>query len=196
MNENLNTLKRLFQEALDLNRINAVLSWDQLTQMPPGGVEARGRHLALLSRLFFERMSDPEIGRLLDQLEPQAENMDPDSDDAALIRAARREYDRMVKIPPQFAAEQAEHYANSYQTWTQARPANDWKRVEPDLERNLELSRRLANFFPGYDHIADPLIDFADYGMKAADVRRIFADLRQELVPLIVQHIAEPVPGG
>jgi carboxypeptidase Taq len=57
--------------------------------------------------------------------------------------------------------------------------------VEPYLQKTLDMSRQMADFFPGYDHIADPLIDFSDYGMKAEDVRRIFAELREQLVPLV-----------
>jgi carboxypeptidase Taq len=86
-----------------------------------------------------------------------------------------------------------EHSAASFQAWREARPANDFARVQPYLEKTLDYSRRLANFYPGYDHIADPLIDFADYGMKAADIARVFAELRAGLVPLI-QKIAQQPP--
>src|SRR6185295_2360176 len=45
---------------------------------------------------------------------------------------------------------------------------------------------------PGYEHIADPLIDQADYGMKAATVRALFRDLREQLVPLVRTITAVP----
>ncbi len=54
------------------------------------------------------------------------------------------------------------------------------------------MSRQLANFFPGYDHIADPLIDFSDYGMRAASVRALFAELRAQLVPIVQAITAQP----
>lgn len=57
----------------------------------------------------------------------------------------------------------------------------------------LDLSREYANFFPGYEHIADPLIDWSDYGMKASSIRKIFTELREQLVPL-VQAITEQPP--
>ena len=98
----------------------------------------------------------------------------------------------MVRIPSAFMGEYYEHIANSYQAWVPARPANDFKKVEPLLERTLELSRRMADFFPGYQHIADPLIDFSDYGMKATSVRALFAELRQGLVPLVQAITALP----
>jgi len=85
------------------------------------------------------------------------------------------------------------HSADSYQVWTTARPANDFGAVQPYLEKTLDLSRQLADCFPGYEHIADPLIDLADYGMKASTIAALFADLKEQLVP-VIQAIAEQPP--
>ena len=51
----------------------------------------------------------------------------------------------------------------------------------------------MANFYPGYEHIADPLIDIADYGMRTASIRKLFADLRAAQVP-IAQAITSQAP--
>ena len=133
------------------------------------------------------------IGKLLDKLEPWAETQPYDSEAASLIRLTRRNYDQLVKVPAQLIAELSEHGAAAYQTWAKARPENDFATIRPYLEKTLDYSRQIANCFPGYDHIADPLIDFADLGMKAESVRAIFADLRAQLVP-IVQAITEQEP--
>jgi carboxypeptidase Taq len=55
----------------------------------------------------------------------------------------------------------------------------------PYLEKTLELSCPLADFYPGYEHIADPLIDRSDEGMKAEQIRLIFSELRSKLVPMV-----------
>ena len=125
----------------------------------------------------------PEIGKLLDQLDPWAEEQPYDSDDAALVRVARRNYDEAVKVPPALIGEFFAHAAHSYQTWTTARPENDFAAVQDNLEKTLDLSRKMADCFPGYEHIADPLIDQSDYGMKATSVRKVFAELREQLSP-------------
>jgi len=88
------------------------------------------------------------------------------------------------------------HGAESYQVWAKARPANDFAAVQPYLEKTLDLSRQLADFFPGYEHIADPLIDFSDYGMKASTVRAVFAELRDQLAPLVQAITAQPAALG
>ncbi|MBK8029970.1 MAG: carboxypeptidase M32 [Chloroflexi bacterium] len=185
MENKLQELKTRLLEYSDLSFVGAVLGWDQSTYMPPAGAEARARQSSLVGKLAFERLVDPAVGHLLDDLRPYEESLPYDHDDAALIRNARRSYERYVKVPVNLVGELLEHTALTYSKWAEARPANDWARMEPLLEKTLDLSRRYAECFPGYDHIADPLIDMADYGMKAQDVRRVFAELREGLVPLV-----------
>jgi carboxypeptidase Taq len=192
MEPKLEELKRRLQEVDDLNSAGALLGWDQTTYMPPGGAEARGRQLATLGRLSHEKFTSDEVGHLLDDLKPYEASLPYDSDEASLIRVTRREYERNVKVPSAFVARLNEHSAASYQAWTVARPNNDFLAVRPNLEKTLDMSRELAEFFPGHDHLADPLIDFADYGMKAADVRRVFTELRDQLVPIVQAITAHP----
>jgi carboxypeptidase Taq len=185
MKKKLEALKSRLREIDDLNAAVALLSWDQSTYMPPGGAAARGRQMATLSRLGHEKFTDVAIGRLLDELASYGESLPYGSDDAGLIRVTRRSYDKLVKVPAELLAEFYEHSAASYQVWTQARPDNDFAKTQPYLEKTLDLSRKIADCFPGYDHIADPLIDFSDPDMKAESVRALFAELRQQLVPIV-----------
>ena len=186
-------LKTRLAEIFDLDMAGSLLGWDQQVNLPPGGAAGRGRQSALLARLSLERSSDPALGCLLDELQPYAESLPYDSDEASLVRVARREFERAIRIPPEFMSEYYQHSALCYQAWTEARPAGDFKKVEPFLERTLYMSRLMETFFPGYEHIADPLIDFSDYGMKAASVRALFTELRAGLVPL-VQAITDCPP--
>jgi carboxypeptidase Taq len=192
MSAQLDELKARLLEANDLGSAAAVLRWDQATYMPAGGAEARGRQMATLGRLAHEKFTDPALGRLIEALGRETRDLPYDSDDASLVRVTRREYERAVRVPAAFVAEMSEHGARSYQAWTEARPANDFARMRPLLERTLDLSRRLAGFFPGYESIADPLIAYSDFGMKAASVRALFAELRARLVPLVRAITAQP----
>jgi carboxypeptidase Taq len=57
--------------------------------------------------------------------------------------------------------------------------------MRPFLEQALELSRNYAGFFAPYRHVADPLIADVDEGVTTAAIRALFAELRQELVPMV-----------
>ncbi len=186
-------LKTRLMEVYDLQHAGFLLNWDEATYMPRGGATARGRQFGLLGRLAHEKLIDPEVGRLLDTLRPYEESLPYESDEASLIRVARREFERAIKIPPKFIADYYQHMSKGFNIWVTARPENNFKALEPILERTVDLSRQMADFFPGYEHIADPLIDIADYGMKATILRKLFANLRRELIP-IVQAIASQPP--
>jgi carboxypeptidase Taq len=185
-------LKNRLMEVDNLNSANFLLDWDQTTYMPPGGAAARARQSATLSRLAHEQFTDPAVGRLLDDLRPFEESLGYDSDEASLIRVARRQFERAVKVPSDFVAEMTSHQAQSYQVWAAARPENDFAKVRPYLEKTLDLSRRYAEFFPGYEHIADPLIDKVDYGMTASTIRGLFTELRSKLVPIVDAITSQP----
>ena len=193
MNPKIDELKQRLGVIGDLHSAAAVLGWDQATYMPPGGGEARGRQIATLERLAHEKFTHPSIGRMLSDLRSHGGSLPYDSDDAALLRVTQRDYERAVKVPSAFVAKFSAHSAATYEAWVKARPANDFASMRPMLEKTLDYSRELANFFPGYDHIADPLIDFADYGMKAATVSALSAELRTQLVPLVHAITAQPV---
>ncbi len=190
----LQQLRDRLLEIEDLKAAAEVLYWDQATYMPPGGAVTRGRHLATLRRLAHEKFVDPAIGRLLEDLQPYAEGLPADSVDASLVRVVRRDYEKAIRVPASFVEEMENHASAAYEAWVQARPADDFSLVQPYVEKTIELSRRLAGFFPGYEHIADPLIDDEDPGMTVSVLRDLFGRLREALVPLVQRIAAQPSP--
>jgi carboxypeptidase Taq len=194
MEEKLQKLKARLAEIADLEAAGAVLAWDQQTYMPPGGTEGRGRQLATLGRLAHEKFVDPAVGALIDELQQYGETLPYDSDDASMLRVVQRDYEKATRVPPEFIAKFYAHAATAYGLWAQARPDNDFGAVRESLEQTLEYSRQYAAYTPHYDHIADPLIDNADYGMTVATIRPLFADLRARLVPLVEAIAARPAP--
>lgn len=186
-------LRERLGEIADLQSAAALLAWDQSTLMPAAATAARGRSLAALSQLVQQKLAAPELAELLTDLEPLEADLDPDSDEAALIRIARSKTEHAQRVPPSYIARRARHAAESYRLWVQARAENDFAAVVPALETTLELSREYSDFFGGYDHIADPLIKINTPAMTAAEVGRLFGALRAELVPL-VQRVLEREP--
>jgi carboxypeptidase Taq len=169
----------------DLVSAAALLRWDQATYMPEGGNAARGRQLATLEKLAHDRLTDPQLARLLDRIAPRAEREGAESFAARIVRVARRDVERAVKVPAAFVSAFATHRAQLYERWTRARPANDFAAVASLLAKTVEMSRQYAEYFAPYDHIADPLIDLMDPDVRTAAVRTVFAELRRELVPLV-----------
>src|SRR5436305_1486413 len=132
-------LRKRLSEIDDLAAAGATLGWDQLTYMPRGGGASRARQRATLSRLAHQQSVSPELGRLLDQLGNSEASRPYDSDEASLIRVARRDFERAIRIPPEFVARATEFSAQSYEAWKRARPADDFARMLPFLERAIDF---------------------------------------------------------
>ncbi|MGX9707714.1 carboxypeptidase M32 [Laceyella tengchongensis] len=182
-------LKKRLKEIYDLQSVISLLNWDQNTYMPQAAGGARGSQLAALGRIAHDKLTDPRLGELLEELDGQWPS---DSLEADLIRAAKREVDRETKVPADFVSRFYQNTSETYQAWVAAREENRFDKVAPHLERTLELSREYAHYFSGFDHVADPLIDRADYGMKAKELQALFGELRKQLVPLVEQVTAGP----
>jgi carboxypeptidase Taq len=190
----LRELKTRLLEISDLEAAGSVLNWDHATYMPKGGAAARARQGATLSRLRHQRSVDPALGKLLDGLLPYAEALPYDSDEATLIRVARRDFEKAVKLPADYVARASALGSASYDAWTRARPANDFAAMQPYLEKAIALAREYADYFAPYAHVADPLIDTAEEGMTAAVVGELFARLKGQLVPIVRAIADQPVP--
>ncbi len=188
----LETLKSRLQDVTSLNRINAVLDWDMNTQMPPGGAEARAVQMSLLSRLTHEMFTANETGKLLEDAEKEVAGAAYDSYDASFIRTARRDYDRARKLPTELVSEITRVTALAHGVWAKARAENDFKSFIPLLKKIIELKIRAAECKGYGDHIYDAMLDDYEPGLKYSDVAEMFANLRNDLVPL-VKAIGEKV---
>jgi carboxypeptidase Taq len=186
-------LKQRLREIADLNAVGAILYWDQATYMPRDGAEARGRQGALIGRLAHERMTDVELGRLLDRLAGYGDGLPHDSDDARLIAVARRDFEKAIKVPVDLVERWSVLRSAAYEAWKRARPNNDFAAVRPYLEKQLDISREYAELFAPYRHILDPLIDDRDEGLDCDIVQTLFSQLRRELLP-IVEYVCDRPP--
>lgn len=185
MSKKLEQLKAILAEIADLGKAAAVLGWDQQVNMPPGGAEARGNQLALLGRLAHERATSPELGNLLEDLQAEAVHLDPDSDEARLIKVAARDYEKATRVPADFVVEMTQVTTQAFQVWVEARQKSDFALFRPHLEKIVELAHRYIGFFPPADHPYDVLLDNYEPGMKTAEVKAIFDTLRPQQVALI-----------
>lgn len=190
MEQKFTELKEILAEVDDLQKASSILSWDQQANMPPGGAEARGYQLATISRIAHEKFTDEQVGELIEGLEPWAAELDPDSDDARLLKVAKRDYEKSTRVPAAMVAEQARITTAAHEAWVEARQKADFSIFEPHLEKVVDWNRRYAALFAPYDHVYDPMLDTFEPGMKTAEVQAIFDAIRPRQAELI-RAIAE-----
>src|SRR4029077_12531863 len=179
-------LTHRFTQTAILESCSSVLGWDEQTYMPSGGAAHRADQLSLLAGMCHERATSPEIGELIATVEGSSLVGQADSAVAANIREARRDYDRATKLPRRLVEELSHTCTLSQQAWIGARKKSSFKEFQPWLEKIVALKREEAQaigFGKGVPY--DALLDAFEPGMTAADVKRLFDPMREELVKLI-----------
>ena len=183
MADALEQLKSRLADYHSLNALLWLLQWDQQVIMPPAGAHHRADHMSLLQRLSHEGFVDPEVGRLLDEIG----ELDPETDDGALVRLARRDYTKAVRVPTELAEEMTRASAEAQSVWREAKATSNFELFLPVLERQVELRKRYIECIDPDGEPYDVLLDDFEPEMKSADVARIFGEIKQELVPLIAE---------
>jgi len=178
-------LRLRLAELADLGNVAHLAEWDQQTMMPAAGAAGRAEALATLRRVSHEKFISDETGRLLDEAQAALNGTPFESDAASLVRVTRRRWEKARRVPTELAVEQARAASLGQKAWIQARADSDFAAFVPYLEHNLELARRYVDCFDGFDCAYDVLLDDYEPGVRTAAVRRLFAELKSELVPLI-----------
>jgi carboxypeptidase Taq len=180
-------LKTRLAAVHDLHMAGAILGWDQQTMMPPKAGPLRAEQLGTLDRFAHELFIDDEIGKLLEDVRSYEESLDPDSDDACLIRVSRRDYEKAKRVPSELRAEITRTGAHALAAWVEARERSDFSIFLPYLKKNVDLTHQYIDCFDGmgYENGYDVLLDDFDEGLKTEAVREVFDELKRGLVPLI-----------
>ena len=180
-------LRELLGEVDDLSNAAALLSWDERVMMPRGGAEARAEALGTVSRFAQERFITTEIEQLLEELRTLEESSDYESFEASLIRVTRHDFEKASRVPPELVGEMRRTSALALAAWGPAKAESNFEALRPHLEKNLELKHRYVDCFDRPAETYDVLLDDFEPDMKTAEVREIFDDLKQQLVPLIAE---------
>jgi len=184
---------QLFDELIDhwrkatlLASVSSQLSWDEQTNLPPGGAAHRAEQLSLLAGMVHERLTSPRIGELISELEAHGDLGEPEGPRRANVREARRRYDRSTKLPTRLVEELSRVTSLAQQNWVEARKTSRFETFRPWLEKIVALKREEAAALGSEGRIPyDALLDDYEPGAKTAQIATVFADLRNELVPLV-----------
>lgn len=182
MTEMWEKFERRIEELDDLSQAIRLMHWDQEVMMPPSGGPARARSLSTLQGIAHDRLTDPEMGGLLEEL---AGDESLDEWKSASVRNLKRDYDRATKVPATLVRELAELEATAYQVWTRARPADDFKMLQPYLTRMIDLKKQYADAIGWENERYDALLDDFEPDMTAKEVEVMFDELATGLRPLV-----------
>ncbi|MBC7855009.1 MAG: carboxypeptidase M32 [Pirellulaceae bacterium] len=179
------TLCSLTRETALLQSVEALIGWDERTYMPPAAGEYRAEQMTYLAGMIHQRRTDRRIGELLESLAASPLTKDKHSDEATTIRQLQRDYEKQVKLPQALVEELTRASVLGQQAWVEARKNNDFPSFAPHAKKLFELKRQQAAALGYRATPYDALLDDFEPDALTADVAKVLADLRKELVPLV-----------
>jgi len=184
----------------EIGRINDILcavnllAWDARTMMPPGGVAARGMHVATLTNLARELAAADRMQQAIAGAREALAGSPPDDLRHRALEQAEREIGILRRIPAALIAETAELKTKANAAWVAARKANDFAAYAPVLERMFAIQREIAHAIGFAEHPYDALVATFEPDMTLAHLTAIYGELKSALVPLIERARAAPQP--
>ncbi len=169
-----------------LARVAGRLSWDQETVMPRGAAGQRAEESGAMESVLHARRTDPRVGAWLEAAKPENELA------VAQLRLIRRSYTRAVKVPADLAAALARLTSRSQGIWADARASEDVAAFLPILEEVVSLKKQEAQALAEGGDAYDALIDDFEPDMTAAELAKMFEEMRPGLMDLRAAALAQP----
>jgi len=184
-------LKARLDDVQNITSAVALLGWDQQTYMPEHGAATRGDQMATLERIAHEMFTTPAMGQLFEQSAVELASADDASDDASLVRVAKRDYDLKTRVPASLIAELAHTTSLAHTDWIKARAENNYALFAPWLEKIIALKRQEADHIGYAENRYDALLNQYEYGTSTAEVTAIFDALKKDVVPLVTRIVEQ-----
>jgi carboxypeptidase Taq len=177
-------LNEKMAEMADLGYAMAVLNWDQEVYMPEKGASHRARQIATLSGLHHEKMTSKEIGDLLNQLSDDNSLTELEKADVKWIL---KDYLNAKKFTKEFVTNKSKTISEAFFNWDKAKKASDFSIFQPHLEKVVAIVREEAEIYGYEGHPYNALIDLYEPDMTVKELDLLFADVKEQLKPLIDQ---------
>ena len=178
------TYTRLYR----LGHLQSIAGWDQASNMPPKGNEARAAAMAEMAALLHRLRTDPTLGEFL----ARAAQEPLDDAQRANLREIGRDWRRATALPEDLVQRREMATSRCEHAWRTQRPANDWPGFLENFKPVLAIAREQAALLAGRSGLSryDALMDHFEPGMTSARVDQIFGDVRRWL-PGLIRRVRE-----
>jgi carboxypeptidase Taq len=203
----LGDLHSVYKELLERNRqltvlgsAEAIVNWDMETMMPPKAVQLRSEQLALLSEVHHKMGTDPQIGRLLEQVQKHPDYESLTQVEKRNVYLIQKSYDEQTKLPTELVVALAKQQAITVNTWKKAKAQKNFALFKPELEKLLDLSKQAANILmqvKGTKTPYDAMLDIYEPKITAETVATVFGELETKVRKLLdqIQSAKQPDTG-
>ena len=178
-------LLAMTKELAVVGSAGSILQWDMETKMPPRGVGLKSEQLAWIQKVAHQMLTSPESGSLIGSIEKHADYGSLDNVQKRNVYLARKAYEEATKLPEDLVVKIAKQQTIGVNVWKKAKASKDWKLFMPELLKIKELKEKEASLLmeiKGAKKPYDALIDSFEPRMTAANITRIFDEMKKGLI--------------
>ncbi|KPC49533.1 carboxypeptidase M32 [Amantichitinum ursilacus] len=190
-------LHHTFTRLSRFDHLSAIAGWDSAAMMSPQSSQARSEAMAELDLLRHQILTDARVGEWFKDV--GHENLN--ELERANLHEMHRTWHNTVVLPDWLVEARTLAGARCEHAWRTQRPANDWNGFADNLREVVKLARQEAQIRAEAAGTSryDAMLDLYEPGLRAADLDRIFGDLKTWLPGLLQQVVAKqaqstPVP--
>ncbi len=171
------------------NEALGLIYWDLRTGAPKQGVEKRSEVIGMLSSEVFKMSVSEEMSQYLAQLTGEKRISEITR---KTLEECQKEYDQNKKIPPEEYQEYVILQSKAETVWEEAKAKSDFSLFQPYLEKLVEMTKRFIHYWGYKENKYDTLLDLYEPGITVSTLDRVFAELREKIVPLVKQVSDSP----
>lgn len=168
-----------YEEALGL------IFWDLRTGAPKKAVDQRSQVIGTLSSEHFDLSTSDEMASYVAGLSAHKEELDEIT--VKSLEECQKNYERNKKIPADEYKEYVILQSKAESIWEEAREKSDFSLFQPYLEKLVETNKKFIAYWGSDDHPYNTLLDLFEPGVTVDVLDRVFAQVREAVVPLVQQ---------
>jgi carboxypeptidase Taq len=183
------------KELIILNSAQALIQWDMETMMPPKAIKLRSEQIALLTKYDHKLATDPEVGKLIKQIQKHPRYEDLTKIQKRNIYLIKKNYDEQTKLPEELVTQIAKQRAIAVDIWKKAKATKNYGMFKPELEKLINLQKKAAEILMKVKKTKTPydaLIDIFEPKMTSKNITTVFNELREGLVKILKKCEAAP----
>ena len=169
------------------NEALSVIYWDLRTGAPKKGVEQRSEVIGMISSEVFKMSTSEEMAFFIAKLAAEEAQTSISDITKKAVKECKKVYERNNKIPANEYKEFVILQSKSGSAWEEAKEKADFSLFQPYLEQIVTYTKRFIEYWGYQNHKYNTLLDMYEPGMTVEVLDRVFAQLRERIVPLVKQ---------
>ncbi|MDQ0225165.1 carboxypeptidase M32 [Metabacillus niabensis] len=164
-----------------------VMYWDLRTGAPKKGIEQRSEVIGMLSTEAFQMLISDKMNEYLTTLS-QADlfkSIQPHTQKA--IELLKEEYNKKKVIPPKEYQDYVTLCSKAESVWEEAKEKDDFQMFAPYLQKLVDYNKKLISYWGYKGNKYNTLLNEYEPGMTVEVLDRVFAQVREKIVPLVKQ---------